>query len=89
MGVCEYWPDVLFVHQGNVFFRLSEGCVGECSEDIEAGFRFSVDVICVWFGCHCAVVSQSECGGPVGVGYWCVVKCYRGLCVVFAELGCD
>ena len=36
VGICEYLPDVLFVHQGDVFFRLAECCVGECSKDIEA-----------------------------------------------------
>ena len=38
MDVCESEPDVLFVHQGDVFFGLAKRCIGECSEDIEAGF---------------------------------------------------
>ena len=59
MGLCEYGADVLFEHQGNVLSRLAECCVGECSEDIEAGFSFSADV-CIY-------------GGRVGVGYGCVV----------------
>ena len=48
MGVCEYGPDVLFVHQCNVCFGFTECCVDECSEDIEAGFSLGGDV-CVWF----------------------------------------
>jgi len=47
VGVCEYQPDVLFVHQADVFFDLAECCVSECSEDIEAGFCLSVYVVCV------------------------------------------
>ena len=47
VGVCELRPDVDFVHQGNIFFGLSEYCVSECLEDTEAGFKFSVYVICV------------------------------------------
>ena len=42
MGICEYEPDVLFVHQGDGFFGLAEFCVGECSEDIEAGVFFAL-----------------------------------------------
>ena len=38
VGVCAYGPDVLFLHQGNVFFGLMECC------DIEAGFCISVYV---------------------------------------------
>ena len=48
MGVCEYGPDVLFVHQRDVFFGLIECCVGECLEDIDGGFCLSVYVIGVW-----------------------------------------
>ena len=42
MGIGEFGPDVLFVFQGNVFFEVAKCCVGECSEDIKAGFRFNV-----------------------------------------------
>ena len=45
MGVCKYGPDVLFVHQDDVFFGLAECYVGECSKDIEAGFCLSVYVV--------------------------------------------
>ena len=41
---CEYGPDILFVHQGDVFLGLVECCVGEYSEDFEAGFRICVYV---------------------------------------------
>ena len=67
MGVCEYGPDVLFVHQGNVFFGLAECCVGECLEDIETGFCLSVYVVVVWDERHVFVLYRSECGGRVGV----------------------
>ena len=50
MGICKYGPDVLFVHQGDVFFGLVECCVGECSEDIEAGFSLSVYVVSSFAG---------------------------------------
>jgi len=49
VGVCEYRPDVLFVHQGDVFFGLAECCVSDGSEDIEAGFCHSVYVVCMIF----------------------------------------
>ena len=42
-----YGPDVLFVHDSNVFLGLSECCVSECSEDIEPGFRLGVEVVFV------------------------------------------
>ena len=45
MGVCEYGPDVWFVHQGNAFFRLAECRAGEYSEDIKVSFCDSVYVI--------------------------------------------
>ena len=76
MGVCKYGPDVLFVHQGDVFFGLAECCVGECSEDIEAGFCLSVYFVYVGGESHVFVVCHSECGGRVSVGYGCVVECY-------------
>ena len=80
MGVCEYGPDVLFVHQDDVFFGLAEYCVVECSEDIEAGFSDSVYVVCVWGESHFFfVICHSECGGRVSVGYGYVVECYCGL----------
>ena len=58
--------------------------VGECSEDVEAGFAL--------------VLMLSVCGlndtplsyvGRVGVGYGCVVQCYCRLCILFAGPGCD
>ena len=75
MDVCKYGPDVLFVHQGDVFFGLAECCVGECSEDIKAGFCLSVYFVYVSGESHVFVVRHSECGGRVGEGYGCVVEC--------------
>ena len=79
MGVCEYGLDVLFVHQGDVFFGLAEFCVGECSDEIGAGFCLSIYVVCVWGESHFFVICHSECGGHVGVGYGCVVESYGWL----------
>ena len=87
VGVCEYGPDVLFVHQGNVFFGLAERCVGECSEDIEVSFSVSVYVVCMCLERHSIVVRLSKCGGRIGVGYGCVVECYCGLYVIFGGPG--
>ena len=47
MDVLEYGPDVLFVHQGIIFFEIAKCCVVECSEDIKAGLCLSVYIICV------------------------------------------
>ena len=47
VGVCEYGLDVLFVHQGDVFFGLAECYIGECSEDVEADLCHGVYVVCV------------------------------------------
>jgi len=38
---------------------------------------------------HTPIVGHSKCGGRVGVGYRCVVKCYGCLGVVSAGPGCD
>ena len=75
VGVCEYGPDVLFVHQGNVFFGLAERCVGECSEDIEVGFSVSVYVVCICLKRHSIVLCLSECGGRIGVLSSVIVGC--------------
>ena len=75
MGICEYGPDVLFVHHGKVFFGLAECCVSECSEDIEASLSLSVYVVSMWVEQHGSVVCHSECASCVGVGYGCVVEC--------------
>ena len=79
MDVCEYVPDVLFVHQGDVFFGLAKRCIGECSEDIEAGFHLRVYVVYVSGEFHFVVICHSECGGRVSVRYGCVVECYGWL----------
>ena len=79
MGVCEYEPDVQFVHQGNFFFGLAECCDGECSEDIEAGSSLRVYVVNVWDERHAFGVCHSESSGCVGVGYGYVVEGYSGL----------
>ena len=76
---CEYGPHVLFVHQGNVCLGLAECCVGESSENIEAGFSLSFSVICVCFDRNAPVAYHYDCGGHVGVRYKCVVECYCGL----------
>ena len=73
MGVCRYGPDVLFVHQCDVFFLLAECCVGKCSEDIGAAFCLSVYVV-VDGEFYFFVICHSECGGRVGVGYGYVVE---------------
>ena len=44
LDVFEYVPDILFVHQADVFFGLAECCVGACSKDIEEAFCFCVYV---------------------------------------------
>ena len=44
VGVSEYGPYVLFVHQSDVFFGLAECCIGVCSEDIEASLFLCVYV---------------------------------------------
>ena len=68
----------MFVHQGDVFLGLAESCVGGCSEVVQSGFCFSVDVVSV-FECHSVIVSHSECGGHVGAVYGCVIECHCGL----------
>ena len=70
MCVCEYEPYVLFVNEGEVFYGLTECCVGECSEDIEASFFLSVYVVYVGGEFHFFVIS---------VGYGYVVECYCGI----------
>ena len=39
VGVCEYGPGVLFVHQGNDFLGLPENHAEKCLDDIQAGFH--------------------------------------------------
>ena len=75
MCVCEYEPYVLFVNEGEVFYGLTECCVGECSEDIEASFSLSVFVICVRGESNFFVICHFKCGGRVTVGYGYVVEC--------------
>ena len=62
MDVCEYGPDVLFVHQGDVFFGLAKRCIGECSEDIEAGFG----LVFMFSVCRMTIIILSY-GTPSGV----------------------
>ena len=88
MGICEYGPDVLFGRLTNIFSGLADYCVGECSEDIEAGFSLSISVISVWDERHAFVMRHSVCGGRVGVGFGCVLECYCGLKIVFVGPGC-
>ena len=83
MGVCEYGPDVLFVHHGDVFFGLAECCVSECLEDIKAGFCLCVYVVCMWEESHFFVICHSECFGRVGVGYGYAVEYYCWWLVVY------
>ena len=67
MGVCDYGPGVLLVHQVDVFFGLAECYVGECLEDIEVGFCLSDFVVCVWGESHfLSYVTPSV----VGVSVW-------------------
>jgi len=54
---------------------MTKRCVCECSEDVQAGFSFSV-------------VTPSVVGLFVK-GDGCVAKFNCGLCCVFAGLGCD
>ena len=89
VNVFDYGSDVMFVHQGNVFFGLAECYVVEWSGDIEAGFSLSVDVVCMCFEWHSPVVRHSVCCGRDGVGCGCVSEYYCVLCAVFVGSGCD
>ena len=60
MGVYEYGHDVLFVHQGNVFFGLAECGLFDCSEDIEAGLTLGIMLsVCVLNGIPLSYVTPS------------------------------
>ena len=83
------WVGVYEHDQCNVFLELAECCVGEYSEDIDAGYSLNVYVVCICFERHASFVCHSECGDRVGVGYGCVVECYCGLRVVSLGPGCD
>ena len=52
---------------------MIEGCISECSEDVQAGFSFSVNVFSVLPERHTSVVGHSKRGGGVLVGNGCVV----------------
>ena len=79
VAVCEYGPDVLFVHQGDIFFGLAKCCVGECSEDTGAGFSLSGYVSSVWDERFAFVACHSECGSRGGLRCGSVVECFCGL----------
>ena len=64
----------------NVFFGVTERCFCNCSEDLQTGFGFSVDVVRVLLESHSFVIGHSKCCEGVGVGYGCVVECDSGLC---------
>ena len=67
---------------------VTERCVCECFEDVQAGFGFSVDVVNVLLECHSHVIGHSKCCGSVDVSYECVVRCAIWLCVIFLGPGC-
>ena len=53
----------MFVYLCEVFFGLTEGCICECSEDVQADFSFSVNVVSVVPERQTSVVGHSKCGG--------------------------
>ena len=53
--VCEDGTNVLFVCSDNVFLGVTVCSVCECADDIQPGFGFSVNVLCMLFECHPSV----------------------------------
>ena len=80
-----YGHDVLFVHQSDVLLDSCACFVGKCSEDTEEDFCVGVDV--VFNLLKSPIVHHSEYCDRVGVGYWCSVDSFFGLCVVFTGPG--
>ena len=74
VSVCKDGSNELFVYCGDVFLGVTERCICECSEDIQAGLGFSVNVVCVLPECHTPIVSHSKDSGGVSLRDRCVVQ---------------
>ena len=61
---------------------MTERFVCTSSEDVQAGFGFSVYVVIVLLKRHSYVIGHSRCCRSVGVRYGYVIEIESGLCVV-------
>ena len=68
MSVCKDGSNELFVYCGDVFLGVTERCICECSEDIQASLGFVVYVVSVLPESHPPIEGHSKDGGGIGVG---------------------
>ena len=88
MCVCEDGTYVLFVCSDYVFLGVTVCSVCECSDDIQPGFGFSVNVLCVLFECHPSVQCHSKDCGSVVDRDGGVEEGYMWLSVIFSIVRC-
>ena len=68
VSVCKDGSNELFVYCGDVFLGVTERCICECSEDIQASLGFVGYVVSVLPECHPPIEGHPKDGGGVGVG---------------------